>query len=143
MISTYYYALVLRKTVAISSLDKNAAIKLLDRYEKLIDHMISKYSDTEVSYTYEIEEKKDFRINLHLHAMLKSTMPYTLISPPRQKGMSTYFEECSSPLTWVIYCSKCPFTREDVLEYIDYQIYGTIPNIKQQNLECKISARIV
>lgn len=123
MIETYYYALVLRKTVPIC-LDKNIANKLMDRYEKLISHMQSKYSDIEIHHTFEIVDKNNDKINLHLHAMIKSTMPYTLICPPREKGISTFFEECQSQIVWYIYCAKEPFTREKVLEYIDLQNYG-------------------
>lgn len=119
----HYYALVLRKTVPIK-LEKAIANKLMDRYEKLISYTQSKYSDFEVSSTFEIVHKNHDKINLHYHAMIKSTMPYTLITPPREKGISTYFEECNSQVAWFIYCAKEPYTREKVLEYIDLQNYG-------------------
>lgn len=119
----YHYALVLKKTVPIK-LDKLAAIKLMNRYEKMLYFMLSKYDDMVCNSTFEIVEKNDNRINLHLHAMIKSTMPYTLIAPPREKGISTFFEECTSELAWYIYCAKQPFTHEKVIEYIDLQLYG-------------------
>lgn len=115
----YYYALVLKKTVNIH-VETDEAIELMDRYEKNINYFQSKYENIQVEPTYEIVHKNNGKINLHLHAMVKSDMPYTLIAPPRERGMSTYFEECN-PLAWDVYMSKDPFTRYDVIEYIDTQ----------------------
>lgn len=117
----YYYALVLRKTVCISIRDKDKIIKLMDRYEKMLNYFKSTYFGLDINYTFEIVEKQNNKINLHLHAMVKSeSTPYVLMSPPREKGISTYFEECN-PLAWDVYCAKQPFTREKVIKYVDNQ----------------------
>lgn len=128
----HYFALVLRKTVSIRGNDKRAAESLLDKYERKLDYMRSIYAEIDIRHTFEIVEKKNNKINLHCHAMVVANYPYELITPPREKGISTYFEECN-PLAWVVYCAKEPYTREKVLEYIDLQIHGiksiTIPHL--------------
>jgi len=124
-----YYALTMRKTVSIDNNDLAKAQKLLNRYKGMINYMMSTYCTIDINYSYEILDKPNGKVNLHLHAMIMTDTPYELLSIPRQKGMIIQLDEVKSQLAWEIYIKKDPYTESDVIKYFNYQQRGHRPRI--------------
>lgn len=123
---SHIYALVFKKNKINTWSDKDGIIKTMDIYEEMLSRILKLYPDTTIDYTYELKNKKHNRVNVHLHAMLRTDTPRELFCEPRKKGISTYFEECNSMLAWFIYCQKEPYTRDHVLQEVDLNNYGTL-----------------
>jgi len=129
---TYYYALTLRRTVPISNCSIESANSLMDKYENIVQYLEKIYFGTEIRFLYEIVEKNNMKMNLHLHGVVKTHQPEQLINIPRQKGMRSHIELCDNQIAWDCYISKDPYTRENVIEYVHDNIRANAAKLSDE-----------
>lgn len=111
----YYYALVLRKTTPVSTVDQ--AQTVIQRYYKYLRYVQRLYPSIYVNPTLETKLKMNGRHNVHLHAMVKSH--FLIDQMPKERGLHIYFERAQSELAWNAYCAKDNTDEQTVLDLIE------------------------
>lgn len=109
-----YYCLTIRKCTPCKT--SKQAVRCFRDYEYMIKKIKDDYEDAHIEYHYECVEKKNGTYNIHLHGMIKTKCDQLYMSS--RKGFSIRLELTKSRQAWLVYITKGPMKKRDILDHI-------------------------